>query len=85
VLKRDGPFVMFVEPGAASASCQLAELPPAACPTVLVGPEGGWAPEEVHFAASNGAMLVTLGSHTIRAEAMPIVALTALRVHWSDL
>ncbi len=29
--------------------------------------------------------LVTLGSQTLRAEAVPLVALTALRVAWSDL
>ena len=30
-------------------------------------------------------MLVTLGSQTLRADAVPLVALTALRVHWDDL
>lgn len=45
---------------------------------VLVGPEGGWAPEEVGAARRAGAHLVTFGTLTLRAALAPIVALSHL-------
>ncbi len=51
-------------------------------PIVLVGPEGGWAPEERAAAASAGAPLVTLGPHVLRAETAAVTVgavLAALR------
>ena len=42
--------------------------------TVLVGPEGGWAPEELAEAAGAGAGTRTLGPHVLRAETAAIVA-----------
>ncbi len=43
---------------------------PAACTTVLVGPEGGWAPGEV----PPGVPCVGLGPHVLRAETAAIAA-----------
>ena len=42
--------------------------------TLLVGPEGGWSPEE----RASGAVLVRLGAHVMRAETAAIVAGAAL-------
>lgn len=42
--------------------------------TVLVGPEGGWSPEELADAAAGGAGRCTLGPHVLRAETAAIVA-----------
>jgi 16S rRNA (uracil1498-N3)-methyltransferase len=78
------PLVMLVEPGTATRAVSLADLPPIERPTVLVGPEGGWTVDELAQGAAAGAMLVTLGGQTIRADAVPLVAITALRVHWND-
>jgi 16S rRNA (uracil1498-N3)-methyltransferase len=52
---------------------------------VLVGPEGGWAPEEVDAAARAGAIAVTLGRRTLRADATALVALSVLLHEWGDL
>jgi 16S rRNA (uracil1498-N3)-methyltransferase len=76
--------VMLVEPAAASASHRVRDLPAMAEATLLVGPEGGWTPDEVAAAAASHAWLLTLGPRTLRADAVPMVALTALRVHWED-
>lgn len=78
------PMVMLVEPGSAAGG-GLRALPGADRATLIIGPEGGWTPDEVHQARARGALLLTLGSQTFRADAMPVVALTALRVHWGDL
>lgn len=49
---------------------------------VLVGPEGGWAPEELAAAAAAGAPCVAVGGHVLRAETAAVsvgALLTALR------
>jgi 16S rRNA (uracil1498-N3)-methyltransferase len=81
----DGPScVMLVEPSASTAARRVRDLPALARVTLIVGPEGGWTPGEVAAAADRRAVLLTLGPRTLRADAVPIVALTALRVHWED-
>jgi 16S rRNA (uracil1498-N3)-methyltransferase len=50
---------------------------------VLVGPEGGWTPEEVEQAAAV-AVPMTLPGPTLRADAMPIVALSVLFERWGE-
>ena len=52
---------------------------------VIVGPEGGWTVTEVAAAHDSGAILMSLGSRTLRADAVPIVALTALLTTWGEL
>jgi len=51
----------------------------------VVGPEGGWAPAEVEAAAAAPWVLVSLGARTLRADAVPLVALSALLTMWSEL
>jgi 16S rRNA (uracil1498-N3)-methyltransferase len=48
--------------------------------TALVGPEGGWADEELEQARLGGWSIVTLGGRTLRAETAAIVV-TALLQH----
>jgi len=43
-------------------------------PTVLVGPEGGWAAEERVSAANLGVPVVRLGPHVLRAETAAVAA-----------
>jgi 16S rRNA (uracil1498-N3)-methyltransferase len=49
---------------------------------VLVGPEGGWHPEEVSAAASAGFLPWRLGSATLRADAVAAAAVSVLRYAW---
>lgn len=44
--------------------------------SVLIGPEGGLAPDEVEQAKSAGAIVVTLGERVLRSETAGLVALT---------
>lgn len=71
--------VMLVEPGAAPAADTIAglELGGIARLTVLVGPEGGWTEDEVRLAGRR-CRVITLRTPTLRADAAPIVAMTAL-------
>ena len=52
---------------------------------LIIGPEGGWAVSEVAAAHDSGAILMSLGARTLRADAVPIVALTALLTTWGEL
>lgn len=89
VVSNGDDVVMLVEPATADAAVRLydkADMLSSGTKrlTVVVGPEGGWAEEEVQKARDGGAMLLTLGTQTLRADALPIVALTALRVRMED-
>jgi 16S rRNA (uracil1498-N3)-methyltransferase len=59
------------------------ERPQAA--TLMVGPEGGWAPEEIQTAVQAGWVPITLGRRTLRADAVAIVAIGVLQFVWADL
>jgi 16S rRNA (uracil1498-N3)-methyltransferase len=81
-----GVKLLLVEPAIAAAGAQsLDSVPRPDAATVFVGPEGGWAPEEVVHARDAGAILVNLGARTLRADAVPIVALSILLYAWKAL
>jgi len=79
-----GDRFMLVEPGAGTPTELRAVQRPNAA-TLIVGPEGGWSEAEVQAAHRSRVTLVRLGAITLRADAMPIVALTAMRTLWEDL
>jgi 16S rRNA (uracil1498-N3)-methyltransferase len=55
-------------------------------PTALcIGPEGGWAEDEIEAARSSGCLFVSLGSHTLRAETAALAAVTLVRIGSGDL
>jgi len=77
--------LMFVEPEAGRAARPLRDVLSGTRPAgaaLLIGPEGGWAPEELNAAVADGATLVTLGTLTLRAESVALAALAACRVAW---
>jgi 16S rRNA (uracil1498-N3)-methyltransferase len=92
--------LMLVEPSAAVAAESLSALgagrassapagpatpiPAPADAAVLVGPEGGWTEQEIVAAREAGVRLVTLGHRTLRADAVPIVAVSVLQFLWGD-
>jgi 16S rRNA (uracil1498-N3)-methyltransferase len=84
--KVDGARVMCVEPAAALGEVRAVHaVPKTAAADLIVGPEGGWAVSEVAAAHDSGAILMSLGGRTLRADAVPIVALTALLTTWGEL
>ena len=81
-----GIRLIFVEP---SADCEpqalkrLLDHDVPARAAVLIGPEGGWSAEEIARALGAGALAVSLGPLTVRAESMPVAALAALNTVWA--
>ena len=84
-----GVRLMFVEPSGAELA-KMTDLSafegqrPAKA-MVLIGPEGGWDPQEVQTAAAAGVTLVTFGSRVLRADAAGAAAIAVLRYIWRDL
>jgi 16S rRNA (uracil1498-N3)-methyltransferase len=78
------PVLILVEPNT-TAGVALTSLEPTAPAqaTLIVGPEGGWTADELQTAAGLGTLL-TLGQRTLRADAMALVALSAMFARWGE-
>jgi 16S rRNA (uracil1498-N3)-methyltransferase len=83
-----GLKLLLVEPtaagGAEKTMRNLTGLTPASV-AIVVGPEGGWAPEERDALVNAGSMPVTLSGLTLRADAVPVVAISLVRFALADL
>jgi 16S rRNA (uracil1498-N3)-methyltransferase len=80
--------LMLLEPGATIDVEPLSAIARGAIPSdaaILIGPEGGWNEPEWTAAREHGVRLVTLGHRTLRADAVPIAAITVLQFLWGDL
>ncbi|OIQ93450.1 ribosomal RNA small subunit methyltransferase E [mine drainage metagenome] len=73
---------LLLSPGAGT---RLSALPrPAGAVTLLVGPEGGFDPEEEAAALSAGFQPVSLGPRVLRTETAGLAAIAALMALWGD-
>jgi 16S rRNA (uracil1498-N3)-methyltransferase len=82
----DAVRVLFAEQGGTpldSLSTAAAARPSAV--VALVGPEGGWADEEVELAREHGWQIVTLGGRTLRAETAAMIVCALLQHLYGDL
>ncbi len=81
--------LMLVEPRASETTAhpfsKIAGRRAPADAALLVGPEGGWTDQECAAAAEAGVVLVTLGHRTLRADAVPVAAISVLQFLWGDL
>lgn len=60
----------------------LARIPTPAAVTVLVGPEGGFSPDETAEALAMGARGISLGTRILRAETASLAVLAMLGYHY---
>jgi 16S rRNA (uracil1498-N3)-methyltransferase len=79
--------ILLVEPSAAVEGHPVSTLGGSrpASASVTVGPEGGWSVPEIEAAVRAGYIPITLGRRTLRADAVPIVAVGVLQFLWGDL
>ena len=79
--------VMFAERGgqSMSAMCDLPATGSTPAVRVLVGSEGGWAPEEIVSAEEYGWKIVTLGGRIVRAETAAITVTALMQHRYGDL
>ncbi len=87
--RREGSVTLIlVEPNVSDSRVQALRQfmhgpqPARAC--IVAGPEGGWSPGEVEAAIAGGCVPVTLGRLTLRADAVALVALSALTAIWEE-
>lgn len=76
------PLLVLVEP-AAGGGLALGEVPVMTAVRLLIGPEGGWTDEELAALAAAEARRIALGRRTLRADAVPLVAMAALFEAWN--
>lgn len=76
-----GLLLVMCEP-AAGHGRRMSEVPRAAEVTLVVGPEGGWSPDELVLLSGLGATVVQCGGLTLRADAAPLVGVAALCEGW---
>jgi 16S rRNA (uracil1498-N3)-methyltransferase len=69
---------------APGAQTRLRDLPAPLEVTLLVGPEGGLAPEEQELAAACGFQAVRLGPRILRTETAAMAAMAAMHALWGD-
>jgi 16S rRNA U1498 N3-methylase RsmE len=75
--------VVLVEPSAGQAAALMAApMPRPDRATLFVGPEGGWAAEELRRFRDAGATLATLPGPTWRADAIGLIGIVLLDVMW---
>jgi 16S rRNA (uracil1498-N3)-methyltransferase len=82
LLQRDEPLRLMLHP--ATESGLQAERSPAAA-ALLIGPEGGLAPDDIEAARAAQFTPLTLGPRVLRTETAPVVALTLLQHLWGDI
>jgi 16S rRNA (uracil1498-N3)-methyltransferase len=80
----DVAWVFWEGGGQALAAAAAATGTPARL-LLLVGPEGGFTPDEVALAEGAGARLVSLGPRTLRAESAGLAAVTLCQFLFGDL
>jgi len=78
--------LIFAERNGTSLA-EVARNPPSGFAKVfaLIGPEGGWADEEIELARKAGWQIVTLGGRTLRAETAAIAIIALLQHRFGDL
>jgi 16S rRNA (uracil1498-N3)-methyltransferase len=69
---------------AAGAPTRLRELDAFSTVSLLAGPEGGFAPEELEMTTASGFKAVRLGPRILRTETAAIAALAAMHTLWGD-
>jgi len=78
--------LFLAEPAAAAGASRrvddLAEIARAGGAVIAAGPEGGWSAAEVRSAGAAGYRLWSLGTQILRAEAVPLAALSVARYAW---
>lgn len=70
---------------APDAERALRDLPPSQGPvTLLIGPEGGFSPNEIKAAQTAGFLSIRLGPRVLRTETAALAALAAMQTLWGD-
>lgn len=80
-------FICTPKAGSRDLRCEtMATLPDKlSAVTVLIGPEGGFSPQEIQQAERAGFHTLSLGSRILRTETAAVVAISLLQHRWGDV
>lgn len=78
----EGELRLILSPRATQPFDALPKLAPRATVTLLIGPEGGLAPEEEEAATARGFTPIALGPRVLRTETAGMAVLAALAARW---
>lgn len=73
--------LLLAEPATHAAGRAVPDDPPVSA-LIAIGPEGGWADDEVARALAAGFVPLSLGARTLRAESAPLAALAVVSWVW---
>ncbi|EAX47521.1 protein of unknown function DUF558 [Thermosinus carboxydivorans Nor1] len=77
--------IMLYEGQPACGLKQALRMTPSESYLLLIGPEGGFSPDEVLLCRQRGAQIVTMGPRILRTETAALAALTAVLYERGDL
>ena len=80
----EGVLRLMLAPGAACTLASLTPPRPAGEVELLIGAEGGFAPDEVESAQAAGYRALRLGPRILRTETAGLAALAAIQCLWGD-
>lgn len=83
ILDSPAELRLVLAPGAVQSLVGLADAPQSL--SLLIGPEGGLAAEEIAAAEAAGFLAVGLGPRVLRTETAPLAALAICQARWGDL
>lgn len=78
------PRILFSPRAEQNLSDWARHHPPQAV-TLMIGPEGGFSPEEEGAAVAHGALVLGLGARVLRTETAGLAALAALNAAWGQI
>lgn len=78
------PRIMLT-PRATHSLAQWAQQNPPQDVTIMIGPEGGFSPEEEALAASSGTTMCSFGPRILRTETAGLAAITTLNAIWNEM
>ena len=79
--KSDQPRILL-SPRATQSLAQWAKDNPPQAVTVMIGPEGGFSPEEEQLAIDQGAIALSMGPRILRTETAGLAVTTAINAMW---
>jgi 16S rRNA (uracil1498-N3)-methyltransferase len=83
VVGGDGGTRILLSPRASQSLAAWARVTAPHFLTLMVGPEGGFSPEEEALALAQGALTLSMGPRVLRTETAGLAALATLNAHWA--
>ena len=81
----DDSLRILLSPRATDSLAHWARTTPARAVTLLIGPEGGFSPEEEAAALAAGALALSMGPRVLRTETAGLAALALLAGAWGGI